>query len=102
MNRERFRRREPALGIHRHHVVEQRDGLVGKPHPGCPEPAERVRKSCATVSSRSARGSPWSMPSRSPESGAGSRAGENLPAITVSALAQSATLRAIGPIESSV
>ena len=47
MDRQRFRRREAALGIHRRHVVEQRDGLVGKPHPGCPEPAERVRKSCA-------------------------------------------------------
>ena len=42
------------------------------------------------------------MPSRRPASGAGSSLGAASPAITASASAQSATLFAIGPIESSV
>ncbi len=47
-------------------------------------------------------GMPCTMPSRSPASGAGCNGCGLSPAITASAAAHSATLFAIGPIESSV
>lgn len=59
-------------------------------------------KRAETVSSRSASGRPCGTPKRRPASRAGAGVAGSSPAMTASAAAQSATLAAIGPIESSV
>ena len=55
-----------------------------------------------TVSSRFSSGKPCAIPKRRPASGKGSTGSKSSPDMTASALAQSATLRASGPTESSV
>ena len=59
-------------------------------------------KAAATVSSKFSSGKPCAMPKRTPASGVASSGANSSPAITASALAQSATLFASGPMESSV
>src|SRR5438128_826977 len=64
--------------------------------------ASAAVQAAVTVASTPSNGMPCQMPSRSPASDTDSILGAASPAITESASAQSATLFAIGPIESSV
>ena len=69
--------------------------------PASPSCLRAAPKRVPTVLSQSPSSMPCGTPSRRPPSGTASSGTKSSPAITASALAQSATLRASGPIKSS-